>query len=111
MNLIMDGEIIRSENNLTSVEGIFITGTMRTGVKELLNSGSNGFKVGKQVSEYLNSIIRHMEAKKWNINFTVMVKFSPRIYIIDSVKLAKVFKLAIHSNSKNFFTPLYSINY
>ncbi|MDO5780610.1 MAG: NAD(P)/FAD-dependent oxidoreductase, partial [Clostridium sp.] len=64
MNLIMDGEIIRSENNLTSVEGIFITGTMRTGAKELFNSGENGFNVGKQVSKYLNSIVRHVEAKK-----------------------------------------------
>ena len=34
------------------------------------------------------------------------MKFSPRIYIIDSVKLAKVFKLAVSSNSKNFFTPI-----
>ncbi|MDU2122325.1 MAG: hypothetical protein E7E64_07275, partial [Clostridium celatum] len=25
---------------------------------------------------------------------------------IDSVKLAKVFKLAVSSNSKNFFTPI-----
>ena len=63
MNLIMDGDMIHSENNITSVEGVFITGTMRTGVKELFNSGSNGFKVGKQVSEYLNSIVRHVEMK------------------------------------------------
>ena len=33
------------------------------------------------------------------------MKFSPRIYIINSLKLAKVFKLAVSSNSKNFFTP------
>ena len=61
--------------------------------------------------EHLNNIAHHMEAKKWNIYLTVKVKFSPRIYIIDSVKFAKVFKLAIGSNSKNFFTQLYSINY
>jgi hypothetical protein len=59
----------------------------------------------------LNNIAHHMEAKKWNIYLTIKVKFSPRIYIIDSVKFAKVFKLAIRSNSKNFFTQLYSINY
>ena len=59
----------------------------------------------------LNNIAHQMEAKKWNIYLTVKVKFSPRIYIIDSVKFAKVFKLAIRSNSKNFFTQLYSINY
>ena len=57
----MDGDIIHSENNLTSVEGIFITGTMRTGIKELFNSGENGFNVAKQVSEYLNNIVRHVE--------------------------------------------------
>ncbi len=53
MNLIMDGDIIHSENNVTSMEGVFITGTMGTGVKQLFNSGENGFKVGKQVAEYL----------------------------------------------------------
>ena len=42
---------------------------------------------------HYNYIIRYVEAKKWNIYFPVTVKFSPRIYIIDSVKFAKVFKL------------------
>ena len=36
---------------------------MRTGVKELFNSGSNGFKVGKQVCKYLNSIVRNVGLK------------------------------------------------
>ncbi len=49
----MDGDIVRSENNHTSVEGVFITGTMEGGIDLLFNSGENGFKVGKQVAEYL----------------------------------------------------------
>ena len=47
---------IYSENNHTSVEGIFITGTMEKGIKDLFKSGENGFKVGKQVSEYLKKV-------------------------------------------------------
>ena len=53
MSIIMDGDIVRSENNHTSVEGVFITGTMEGGIDLLFNSGENGFKVGKQVAEYL----------------------------------------------------------
>ena len=53
MSFIMDGDRIYSENNHTSVEGIFITGTMENGIKDLFKSGENGFKVGKQVAEYL----------------------------------------------------------
>lgn len=56
MSLIMDGDRIYSENNKTSVEGIFITGTMEKGIKDLFKSGENGFKVGKQVSEYLKKV-------------------------------------------------------
>ena len=50
----------------------------------------------------MNNIVRHLEVKKLNIYFPGIVKFSPGIYIIDSLKLAKVFKLAVSSNSKNF---------
>ena len=53
MSLIMDGDRIYSENNKTSVEGIFITGTMEKGITDLFKSGENGFKVGKQVAKYL----------------------------------------------------------
>lgn len=53
ISLIMDGDRIYSENNKTSVEGIFITGTMEKGITDLFKSGENGFKVGKQVAKYL----------------------------------------------------------
>ena len=53
MSLMTDGDRVYSENNQTSVEGIFITGTMEKGIKDLFKSGENGFKVGKQVAEYL----------------------------------------------------------
>lgn len=53
MSLIMDGDRIYSENNKTSVKGIFITGTMEKGITDLFKSGENGFKVGKQVAKYL----------------------------------------------------------
>lgn len=56
MSIITDYNIIQNENNHTSVEGIFICGTMENGVTSLLNSGENGYKVGKQVSEYLKLI-------------------------------------------------------
>lgn len=59
MSVIMDGDIIRNENNHTSVEGIFICGTMENGINSLFNSGENGYKVGKQVSEYLNKSAKH----------------------------------------------------
>ena len=45
--------IIINENNHTSVEGIFVCGTMKNGIESLLNSGENGYEVGKQVSKYL----------------------------------------------------------
>lgn len=53
MSIVMDDNTIKNENNHTSVEGIFVCGTMESGVTSLLNSGENGYKVGKQVSEYL----------------------------------------------------------
>ena len=53
MSLMVDGDKIYSEDNRTSVEGVFITGTMEKGIKEIFKSGENGFKVGKQVAEYL----------------------------------------------------------
>ena len=49
----MDGDYIKSENNYTSVEGIFICGTMKDGIDSLLNSGESGFKLGNQIFEYL----------------------------------------------------------
>lgn len=53
MSLMVDGDKIYSDDNRTSVEGVFITGTMEKGIKEIFKSGENGFKVGKQVAEYL----------------------------------------------------------
>ena len=53
MSLMTDGDRVYSENNQTSVEGIFLTGTMEKGIKDLFKSGEHGFKVGKQVAEYL----------------------------------------------------------
>lgn len=53
MSIMMDGDYIKSENNHTSVEGIFICGTMKNGIESLWDSGKNGFKVGKQIAEYL----------------------------------------------------------
>ena len=54
MSFMVDGDKIYSEDNRTSVEGVFITGTMEKGIKEIFKSGENGFKVGKQVAEYFN---------------------------------------------------------
>lgn len=53
MSIITDDNLIINKNNHTSVEGIFVCGTMESGVNSLLNSGENGYKVGKQASEYL----------------------------------------------------------
>ena len=53
MSIMMDGDYIKSENNHTSVEGIFICGTMKYGIDSLLNSGESGFKLGNQIFEYL----------------------------------------------------------
>ena len=53
MSIMMDGDYIKSENNHTSVEGIFICGTMKDGIDSLLNSGESGFKLGNQIFEYL----------------------------------------------------------
>lgn len=58
MSIITDDNLIINKNNHTSVEGIFVCGTMESGVNSLLNSGENGYKVGKQVSEYLNLIAK-----------------------------------------------------
>lgn len=49
----MNITINNNENNHTSVEGIFVCGTMKNGINSLLNSGENGYEVGKQVSQYL----------------------------------------------------------
>lgn len=54
MSIIMDGDYINNKNNHTSVEGIFVCGTMEKGVNALLNSGENGLKVGRQAAQYLN---------------------------------------------------------
>ena len=40
------------------------------------------------------------------LTFRELVKFSPRIYIIDYVKFAKDFKLAKASNSKILLTQI-----
>ena len=40
------------------------------------------------------------------LTFRELVKFLPRIYIIDYVKFAKDFKLAKASNSKIFLTQI-----
>ena len=69
MNLIMDGDMIHSENNLTSVERCIYNWNYETGVKELFNSGENGFKVGNQVSEYLKNIAHHNVSEKMKYLF------------------------------------------
>lgn len=56
MSIMMDGSYIKNKNNLTSVEGIFVCGTMEKGIDVLLNSGENGLKVGKQAAEYLEEL-------------------------------------------------------
>jgi thioredoxin reductase len=52
--------ILLEENNIplvknyeTSINGIFACGTLLTGDKGILNSGENGYEVGKIVSEYI----------------------------------------------------------
>lgn len=61
MSIIMNDDMVHNENNHTSVEGIFVCGTMENGIESLFNSGENGFKVGQQVAEYLNKIAKYME--------------------------------------------------
>ena len=56
MSIMMDGSYVKNKNNLTSVEGIFVCGTMEKGIDVLLNSGENGLKVGKQAAEYLEEL-------------------------------------------------------
>mgnify|MGYP000898010499 CR=1 FL=1 len=56
MSIMMDGSYIKNKNNLTSVEGIFVCGTMEKGIDVLSNSGENGLKVGKQAAEYLEEL-------------------------------------------------------
>lgn len=55
MSVVMDGDVVHNENNHTSVEGIFICGTMKNGIDSLFNSGENGFVVGQQVAQYMEA--------------------------------------------------------
>lgn len=56
ISIMMDGNYIKNKDNHTSVEGIFISGTMEKGIDALLNSGENGIKVGKQAAKYLEEL-------------------------------------------------------
>lgn len=53
ISLMMEDDSICHNNNITSVDGIFICGTMANGTNDLYNSGKDGMQVGKLVSEYL----------------------------------------------------------
>ena len=54
----------------------------------------------------LNNITHIVRTKNGILLFWEAVKFSLRIYIIDSVKFTKDFKLAKASNSKIFLTQI-----
>lgn len=53
MSVMMSGDKIYNEDNCTSVDGIFICGTMDTGISGLFKSGESGIKVGKQVAKLI----------------------------------------------------------
>lgn len=56
MSIMMDGEMINTTNSETSVQGIFVCGTMENGIESLFNSGESGLKVGKIAADYLNKV-------------------------------------------------------
>ena len=56
--------------------------------------------------ESTNNIVHIVRTKNGILLFREGVKFSLRIYIIDSVKFTKDFKLAKASNSKIFLTQI-----
>lgn len=55
-SIMMECEKIQHKNNVTSVDGIFVCGTMADGSNEIFNSGKSGLDIGKQAVEYLKTI-------------------------------------------------------
>lgn len=54
MSIMMNGDVIDTNNNETSIQGVFVCGTMADGINSLFNSGESGLKLGIQVAKLLN---------------------------------------------------------